>query len=76
MCMYLSLGGDRALLSALHYGSSRKINEFALREIITNFPSTLEVTEPSVTWQSEPGNRPLRFIQVNDLLILLAGVFT
>lgn len=63
-----------------HFGpfagrAQEKKREFVLREMMTNFPSAWEGTEPSVTWQSKPGNGPPRSVQVNDLLIVLAGVF-
>lgn len=45
------------------------------REIITNFPFLSEATQPSVRWQSEPGNRPLKSVQVNDLLIFVGWCF-
>lgn len=49
MCMYLALGGDRASLSFLHCQSTGEARELTRREIINNFPSASEVTEPSVT---------------------------
>ena len=57
--MNASLGGDRELLSGLHPPSSRNRTEFTLREITTSSPLISQVTEPSVTWQSRPGSRPL-----------------
>ena len=65
---WLSLRGDvrecitrwwQSIASRPSPPSSRNRTEFTLREITTSFPLISQVTEPSVTWQSSPGSRPL-----------------